>query len=49
MMSGVGLCDICGKQGILYSCSLCGKRVCGDCVSVRGVCKTCLSGRQITP
>jgi hypothetical protein len=40
-MELTGLCDICGKLSAGFSCSLCGRRVCRDCITVRGVCKRC--------
>ncbi|HEX54536.1 MAG: orotate phosphoribosyltransferase [Candidatus Altiarchaeales archaeon] len=41
-----GLCDICSNPGVLYTCSICGKRVCHRCyVSEKGVCILCLRGR----
>lgn len=43
-----GLCDICGKTGPLYSCSLCGKRVCMNCVTVGGACKACAGGARVS-
>ena len=46
-MDSAGMCDLCGKALSKYSCSLCGKRVCGNCVTVRGVCKACLGGTQM--
>ncbi|MFH1788084.1 MAG: orotate phosphoribosyltransferase [Candidatus Altiarchaeota archaeon] len=46
-MEGVAPCSICEKPGVLYTCSLCGRRVCGNCVSVRGVCRDCLTGRKM--
>jgi len=41
-----GLCDICGKvSATLFTCSLCGKRVCGNCYDPKkGICKICLGG-----
>ncbi len=41
------LCDICGKTGFSYTCSLCGKRVCNRCITVGGVCKVCAGGKNI--
>ena len=41
-----GLCDLCGKPGGGFSCILCGKRVCRDCVSIRGACRKCTDGFQ---
>ncbi|MFH0862670.1 MAG: hypothetical protein V1875_06550 [Candidatus Altiarchaeota archaeon] len=36
-----GLCDICGKVAAGFTCSLCGKRVCPDHITVRGICSMC--------
>ncbi|MBD3389259.1 MAG: hypothetical protein GF416_09200 [Candidatus Altiarchaeales archaeon] len=47
-MESTGLCDICGKAGAMYTCSLCGKRVCQLCVTVGGVCKYCVGGKSIS-
>jgi hypothetical protein len=40
-MDAAGLCDICGKLASGFTCILCGKRVCRDCVTVRGACRRC--------
>jgi len=42
-----GLCDICGKVGRLTSCGLCGKRVCDNCNTIKGICCTCLGGGKV--
>ncbi|MFH1722582.1 MAG: hypothetical protein ABH950_08280 [Candidatus Altiarchaeota archaeon] len=42
-----GLCDVCREPGKLLSCSLCGARVCGNCLTIKGVCRNCLSGRKM--
>jgi len=39
-----GICDICGRAEILQSCTLCGKRVCSNCIS-GGICKVCMRGK----
>jgi len=45
-MDLTGLCDICGRPGKLFTCMLCGKRVCIACFALnRGLCKNCLSGK----
>jgi hypothetical protein len=46
-MDSAGLCDICGKAGTLYTCGLCGRRVCQLCITVGGICKHCAGGRNI--
>ena len=46
-MTGTGLCSVCGTASQLYSCSLCGRLVCGNCLTVKGVCRDCLSGRKM--
>jgi hypothetical protein len=40
-METAGLCDICGKASSGFTCSLCGRRVCKDDITVRGVCRRC--------
>ncbi len=43
-----GLCDICGKADVVYTCPMCGKRVCTEHFNdVKGVCNVCLQGRFI--
>ncbi|MGZ7120271.1 MAG: orotate phosphoribosyltransferase [Methanobacterium sp.] len=38
----MGLCNICGKPGKMFTCSLCGNIVCRECYDTsRGVCKQC--------
>ncbi|MGZ7116482.1 MAG: orotate phosphoribosyltransferase [Methanobacterium sp.] len=38
----MGLCNICGKTGKMFTCSLCGNIVCRECYDTsRGVCKQC--------
>ncbi|WP_231916335.1 hypothetical protein [Methanobacterium congolense] len=37
-----GICSICGRAGKMYTCSLCGAIVCGNCYDMeRGICKPC--------
>jgi len=37
-----GICNICGKPGKMYTCSLCGNNVCKDCYDLtKGLCKLC--------
>ncbi len=36
-----GLCDICGRRSDGFSCTLCGKRTCRDCMTLSGICKAC--------
>jgi hypothetical protein len=43
-MDVLGLCDICSKAGASFSCILCGKRVCNDCITIRGTCRRCSDG-----
>ncbi|MCU0850927.1 MAG: orotate phosphoribosyltransferase [Candidatus Thermoplasmatota archaeon] len=31
----VGLCDICGRPGSMYTCQLCGRSVCERCYEHR--------------
>ncbi len=43
-----GICDICGRVSRLYTCILCGRRVCSRCyLPDKGVCMTCPRGRQV--
>ncbi|MDD5111223.1 MAG: orotate phosphoribosyltransferase [Candidatus Altiarchaeota archaeon] len=45
-MDATGLCDNCGKSGRLYTCMLCGRRVCADCIDAgKRACKNCKGGR----
>ena len=46
-MDSAGLCDVCGKVASGFSCKLCGKRVCRNCVTVSGTCKPCAGGYNI--
>jgi len=46
-MDLTGLCDICGKAATVYTCGLCGRRVCRGCITLGGVCKRCAGGRSI--
>ncbi|TFH05048.1 MAG: hypothetical protein E4H06_01980 [Methanosarcina sp.] len=42
-----GLCSICGRPAKLYTCHLCGKLVCSQCMDRRkGVCIRCAGGRE---
>ena len=37
-----GICNLCGRPGKMYTCSLCGGIVCGNCYNLqKGVCKSC--------
>ncbi|MDR7665254.1 hypothetical protein RG963_05540 [Methanosarcina sp. Z-7115] len=41
-----GLCAICGLPVKLYTCQLCGKTVCSQCIDLKkGICISCSSGR----
>ncbi len=41
-MEMYGLCNICGKPGIMFNCSLCGKPVCKNCFDAKNnVCINC--------
>ena len=46
-MDSAGLCDECGRVENLFSCGLCGARVCTGCVTVQGICKKCVGGRKV--
>ena len=41
-----GLCDVCGAAGALFTCTLCGKRVCSQHFHA-GVCSECRKGRML--
>ena len=46
-MDLVGLCNICGKPGAMYTCSLCGSQVCSICYdTAHGICNSCKVGKQ---
>ncbi|MFY9638535.1 MAG: orotate phosphoribosyltransferase [Methanobacterium sp.] len=37
-----GICSICGRPGKMYTCTLCGSIVCGNCYNIqKGVCRSC--------
>ena len=41
-MDLMGLCSICGKPGMMQTCSLCGRHVCNTCYDFsNGVCVNC--------
>ena len=43
----MSLCDRCGNASFLYSCIICGKRVCRSClVADKKTCVDCVSGRK---
>lgn len=46
-MDITGICDICAKAGACFTCVLCGKRICKDCITLGGACKTCAGGKSI--
>ena len=38
-----GLCTICGKPGVMFSCMLCGKLVCINCYDNKhNICSKCM-------
>ncbi|HHQ45283.1 MAG TPA: orotate phosphoribosyltransferase [Candidatus Altiarchaeales archaeon] len=43
-MASYGVCEICGLGVAAYSCKICGRKACANCMTVRGVCKQCLKG-----
>ena len=45
-MDVMGLCSICGKPGIMYTCRLCGRIVCSNCFdNMHGICNSCKTGK----
>ncbi|MGC9310189.1 MAG: orotate phosphoribosyltransferase [Candidatus Aenigmatarchaeota archaeon] len=43
-----GMCSICWRVDTMYTCSLCGRNVCMNCIDLpSGLCKQCLRGRQL--
>jgi len=37
-----GLCNVCGKPGVMFSCMLCGKLVCRNCMDNKhNICIKC--------
>lgn len=46
-MDLMGLCNICGKPGIMNTCILCGRIVCSNCYDPQNkVCCSCKSSKQ---
>ena len=42
----MGLCNICGKPGAMFTCHLCGKLVCTNCYEQeQGICVKCRIGK----
>ncbi|MDD2438600.1 MAG: hypothetical protein PHD41_00020 [Methanosarcinaceae archaeon] len=49
-MEVMGICAICGRAAKLYTCPLCGKLVCGQCMDQkRGMCLSCTQGTRGKP
>jgi hypothetical protein len=45
-MDLMGLCSICGKPGIMFTCMLCGRQVCSDHFDKnQGICTICKTGK----
>jgi hypothetical protein len=40
-------CDLCASRLSTYTCKLCGKRICDNCVTVQGYCKQCAGTTNI--
>jgi|GEM_PF-708286 RecJ-like exonuclease len=37
-----GICNVCGRSGKMYTCSMCGTIVCADCYDHElGLCRSC--------
>ena len=46
MVDLLGLCNICGKPGAMFTCHMCGKLVCPSCFDKEhGICKQCFIGK----
>lgn len=46
-MESAGMCTMCGKPSRkLYSCKLCGRIACGQCIEF-DVCRSCEAGRKV--
>ena len=46
-MDLMGLCNICGKPGAMYTCSLCGRLVCSNCFDIQHrTCSSCKLGKH---
>ncbi len=46
-MEVAGMCDICWKLMVKFTCPLCGAKVCPVCYDYNGkVCKNCAGGRK---
>jgi hypothetical protein len=46
-MDLIGLCNICGKPGPMFTCNLCGRLVCGSCFDItHGICTSCKVGKR---
>ncbi|HOO54380.1 MAG TPA: hypothetical protein PLY09_07170 [Methanothrix sp.] len=46
-MELMGICNICGRAGKLFTCRLCGRLVCARCFDPAvGVCRQCSGGRR---
>jgi len=46
-MDLMGLCNICGKPGTMFTCHLCGRLVCSNCFdSSQGICNNCKMGKR---
>jgi hypothetical protein len=50
-MDSAGPCEICGNVGTsLYTCAICGKRVCRTCfLAEKSVCVRCAGGSRFAP
>jgi hypothetical protein len=46
-MESTGMCTLCNKPSKkLYSCKLCGKIACGQCIEL-DICGACAAGRKM--
>ncbi|KYK29102.1 orotate phosphoribosyltransferase [Thermoplasmatales archaeon SG8-52-1] len=46
-MDLMGLCNICGKPGTMFTCHICGRLVCSNCFdNAQGICNNCKMGKR---
>lgn len=46
-MDLMGLCNICGKPGAMFTCHICGRLVCSNCIdTAHSICNNCKMGKR---